>query len=87
MFGLCWKVLGENGVAVRHFGMPEQRTSHWRRQIVISLALLPIIHFWSVVAELSPLHLMDDVAGAGDDFLQLAADCLLSVADVPRKLA
>lgn len=51
-----WPVLegtGENGVAVRHFGMPEQQTSHWRRQIVrISLALLPI-HFWSVVAELS----------------------------------
>jgi Small-conductance mechanosensitive channel len=43
--------------------MPEQLTSHWRRQIVrISLALLPL-HFWSVVAELSPLHLMDDVLG------------------------
>lgn len=54
---------GENRVAVRHFGMPEQQTSDWRRQIVrISLALL-LIHFWSVVAELSPLHLMDDVLG------------------------
>ncbi|XPE43761.1 hypothetical protein ACNKHV_02500 [Shigella flexneri] len=59
----CAGRYGENGIAVRHFGMPEQQTSHWRRQIVrISLALLPI-HFWSVVAEFSPLHLMDDVLG------------------------
>ena len=61
-----WPVLesaGKDGVAVRHFNMPEKLTSHWRRQIVrISLALLPL-HFWSVVAELSPLHLMDDVLG------------------------
>mgnify|MGYP003366027938 FL=1 len=63
VFGLCWKVLEKDGVAVNHFNMPEQLTSHWRRQIVrISLALLPL-HFWSVVAELSPLHLMDDVLG------------------------
>lgn len=63
VFGLCWKVLEKEGVAVNHFGMPAQLTSHWRRQIVrISLALLPL-HFWSVVAELSPLHLMDDVLG------------------------
>ena len=41
VFGLCWKVLEKNGVAVRHFGMPGQQTSHWRRQIVrISLCLL-----------------------------------------------
>ncbi|MGQ7147240.1 hypothetical protein ACUOA8_51825, partial [Escherichia sp. SS-MK2] len=71
VFGLCWKVLEKNGVAVRHFGMPEQQTSHWRRQIVrISLALLPI-HFWSVVAELSPLHLMDDVLGQAMIFFNL----------------
>ena len=63
VFGLCWKVLEKDGVAVNHFNMPEQLTSHWRRQIVrISLALLPL-HFWSVVSELSPLHLMDDVLG------------------------
>ncbi|KIS42215.1 mechanosensitive channel MscK [Kosakonia radicincitans] len=63
VFGLCWKVLEKNGVAVSHFNMPAQLTSHWRRQIVrISLALLPL-HFWSVVSELSPLHLMDDVLG------------------------
>jgi len=63
VFGLCWKVLEKDGVAVSHFNMPAQLTSHWRRQIVrISLALLPL-HFWSVVAELSPLHLMDDVLG------------------------
>ncbi|WP_312689096.1 mechanosensitive channel MscK [Kosakonia sp.] len=63
IFGLCWKVLEKNGVAVNHFNMPEQLTSHWRRQIVrISLALLPL-HFWSVMSELSPLHLMDDVVG------------------------
>ncbi|MBG0668360.1 mechanosensitive channel MscK [Enterobacter roggenkampii] len=63
VFGLCWKVLEKDGVAVRHFNMPAQLTSHWRRQIVrISLALLPL-HFWSVVSELSPLHLMDDVLG------------------------
>lgn len=63
IFGLCWKVLEKDGVAVMHFNMPAQLTSHWRRQIVrISLALLPL-HFWSVVSELSPLHLMDDVVG------------------------
>jgi potassium efflux system protein len=63
VFGLCWKVLEKDGVAVNHFNMPAQLTSHWRRQIVrISLALLPL-HFWSVVSELSPLHLMDDVLG------------------------
>ncbi|MFN1129808.1 mechanosensitive channel MscK [Lelliottia nimipressuralis] len=71
VFGLCWKVLEKDGVAVRHFSMPEQLTSHWRRQIVrVSLALLPL-HFWSVVAELSPLHLMDDVLGQLAIFLNL----------------
>ena len=71
VFGLCWKVLEKDGVAIRHFGMPAQLTSHWRRQIVrISLALLPL-HFWSVVAELSPLHLMDDVLGQAMIFLNL----------------
>lgn len=63
VFGLCWKVLEKDGVAVKHFNMPPALTSHWRRQIVrLSLALLPL-HFWSVVSELSPLHLMDDVIG------------------------
>lgn len=71
VFGLCWKVLEKEGVAIRHFGMPAQLTSHWRRQIVrISLALLPL-HFWSVVAEQSPLHLMDDVLGQAMIFLNL----------------
>lgn len=71
VFGLCWKVLEKEGVAIRHFGMPAQLTSHWRRQIVrISLALLPL-HFWSVAAELSPLHLMDDVLGQAMIFLNL----------------
>ena len=71
VFGLCWKVLEKNGVAVRHFNMPEQLTRHWRRQIVrISLALLPL-HFWSVVSELSPLNLMDDVLGQFVIFLNL----------------
>ncbi len=63
VFGLCWKVLEKNGVAVSHFNMPAQLTSHWRRQIVrVSLALLPL-NFWSVISELSPLNLMDDVLG------------------------
>ena len=63
VFGLCWKVLEKDGVAVSHFTMPSQLTSHWRRQIVrVSLALLPL-NFWSVVSELSPLNLMDDVLG------------------------
>jgi potassium efflux system protein len=49
VFGLCWKVLEKDGVAVSHFNMPPQLTSHWRRQIVrVSLALLPL-NFWSVV--------------------------------------
>jgi len=40
VFGLCWKVLEKDGVAVSHFNMPSQLTSHWRRQIVrVSLAL------------------------------------------------
>lgn len=71
VFGLCWKVLEKDGVAIRHFGMPAKQTSHWRRQIVrISLALLPL-NFWSVVAELSPLNLMDDVLGQVVIFLNL----------------
>ena len=71
VFGVCWKVLEKNGVAVTHFSMPPKLTSHWRRQIVrISLALLPL-HFWSVEAELSPLHLMDDVLGQFAIFLNL----------------
>jgi potassium efflux system protein len=71
IFGLCWKVLEKNGVAVMHFNMQPKLTSHWRRQIVrISLALLPL-HFWSVEAELSPLHLMDDVLGQFAIFLNL----------------
>ncbi|MEW5559035.1 mechanosensitive channel MscK [Enterobacter asburiae] len=71
IFGLCWKVLEKDGVAISHFNMPPQLTSHWRRQIVrISLALLPL-HFWSVEAELSPLHLMDDVLGQFAIFLNL----------------
>ncbi len=71
--GRCWK----EGVAIRHFGMPAQLTSHWRRQIVrISLALLPL-HFWSVVAELSPLNLMDDVLGQAVIFLNLLVITLL----------
>lgn len=71
VFGLCWKVLEKNGVAVNHFNMPSQLTSHWRRQIVrVSLALLPL-NFWSVVSELSPLHLMDDVLGQFVIFLNL----------------
>ncbi len=77
VFGLCWKVLEKEGVAIRHFGMPAQLTSHWRRQIVrISLALLPL-HFWSVVAELSPLNLMDDVLGQAVIFLNLLVITLL----------
>ena len=71
VFGLCWKVLEKDGVAIRHFGMPAKQTSHWRRQIVrISLALLPL-NFWSVIAELSPLNLMDDVLGQVVIFLNL----------------
>lgn len=71
IFGLCWKVLEKEGVAVRHFNMPAQQTNHWRHQIVrISLALLPL-HFWSVAAELSPLHLMDDAIGQFVIFINL----------------
>ncbi len=80
MFGWSLTVLegaGKEGVAIRHFGMPAQLTSHWRRQIVrISLALLPL-HFWSVVAELSPLNLMDDVLGQAVIFLNLLVITLL----------
>ncbi|TLV23878.1 mechanosensitive channel MscK [Klebsiella indica] len=71
VFGLCWKVLEKDGVAVNHFTMPSRLTSHWRRQIVrVSLALLPL-NFWSVMSELSPLHLMDDVIGQCVIFLNL----------------
>jgi potassium-dependent mechanosensitive channel len=78
IFGLCWKVLEKDGVAIRHFTMPAQLTGHWRRQIVrISLALLPL-HFWSVVSELSPLHLMDDVLGQLVIFLNLVVIIILT---------
>lgn len=71
IFGLSWRILDDNGVAVKHFMMPAALTSHYRRQIVrISLALLPLL-FWSVVAELSPLHLMDDVLGQVMIFINL----------------
>lgn len=71
VFGLCWKVLEKDGVAVSHFNMPPQLTSHWRRQIVrVSLALLPL-NLWSVISELSPLHLMDDVLGQFVIFMNL----------------
>ena len=71
VFGLCWKVLEKDGAAVKHFNMPAQLTSHWRRQIVrVSLALLPL-NFWSVVSELSPLNLMDDVLGQFVIFVNL----------------
>ncbi|AXW92800.1 mechanosensitive channel MscK [Cronobacter sakazakii] len=71
VFGLCWRVLEKDGMAVSHFNMPATLTSHWRRQIVrVSLALLPLL-FWSVLAELSPLHLMDDVLGQSMIFLNL----------------
>ncbi|MDF7680367.1 mechanosensitive channel MscK [Enterobacteriaceae bacterium ESL0689] len=71
IFGLCWKVLENNGVAIRHFNMPPELTSHWRRQIVrITLALLPL-NFWSVLSELSPLSLMEDVLGQLVIFLNL----------------
>ncbi len=71
VFGLCWRILDKNGVAIHHFMMPENLTSHWRRQIMrISLALLPLL-FWSVVAELSPLYLMEDVFGQMVIFVNL----------------
>ncbi|VTM41498.1 potassium efflux system KefA protein / Small-conductance mechanosensitive channel [Klebsiella quasipneumoniae] len=87
VFGLCWKVLEKNGVAVSHFNMPAQLTSHWRRQIVrVSLALLPL-NFWSVISELSPLNLMDDVLGQLVIFFNLLLIAVLGLADVPGKLA
>lgn len=73
VFGLCWRVLEKDGVAVRHFGMPGPLTSHWRRQIVrVSLALLPLL-FWTVVGEHAPLDLMDDVLGQSMILLNLMA--------------
>jgi Small-conductance mechanosensitive channel len=80
VFGLSWKVLEKEGVAVTHFNMPPDLTRHWRRQIVrISLALLPL-HFWSVEAELTPLRLMDDVFGQFAIFLNLL---LISILIMP----
>ena len=71
VFGVCWRVLEKDGMAVSHFNMPAQLTNHWRRQIVrVSLALLPLL-FWSVMAELSPLNLMDDVLGQAIIFINL----------------
>ncbi|MDP0795374.1 hypothetical protein, partial [Klebsiella pneumoniae] len=63
VFGLCWKGLEKNGVAVNHFNMPAQLTSHWRRPVVrVSLALLPL-NCWAGISELSSLYLMVDVLG------------------------
>ncbi|WP_226568808.1 mechanosensitive channel MscK [Mangrovibacter yixingensis] len=71
VFGLSWRILDTDGVAVKHFMMPVNLTSHYRRQIIrISIALLPLL-FWSVVGELSPLHLMDDVLGQSIILLNL----------------
>ncbi|EJF29754.1 mechanosensitive channel MscK [Enterobacter sp. Ag1] len=63
VFGMAWRILSSRGLAVIWFNMPEHLTRHYRRQIVrISFALLPLL-FWSVVGEMSPLNLMDDVLG------------------------
>lgn len=87
VFGLCWKVLEKNGVAVNHFNMPAQLTSHWRRQIVrVSLAAAAaeflVGDFRTVAAEPDGRR-----AGAVGDFLQLTADRGAGLADVPGKLA
>ncbi|MBJ3814646.1 mechanosensitive channel MscK [Shimwellia pseudoproteus] len=77
VFGLCWRILEKDGVAIRHFSMPDARTSHWRRQIVrISLALLPLL-FWIVIGELTPLSLMDDVMGQFMMFINLLVIAVL----------
>lgn len=86
VFGLCWKVLEKNGVAVNHFNMPAQLTSHWRRQIVrvsgAAAAEFLVGDFRTVAAEPDGRR-----AGAVGDFLQLTADRGAGLADVPGKLA
>ncbi|XPE52259.1 hypothetical protein ACNKHX_02515 [Shigella flexneri] len=69
VFGLCWKVLEKNGVAVRQLGMPEQQTSRWRRRFTwVSVAAYP---FLVCGGRVFPLHLMDDVLGQAMIFLDL----------------
>ncbi len=49
------------GASFQHAGA--NLCAHYRRQTLrLGLALLPL-HFWSVLGEISPLHLMDDVLG------------------------
>ncbi|HKN04899.1 MAG TPA: mechanosensitive channel MscK [Buttiauxella sp.] len=63
VFGLTYRVLSSDGVAVRHFNMHPQLCSHYRRQLMrIGFALLPLL-FWSVLGERSPLHLVEDALG------------------------
>ncbi|MBK4715718.1 MULTISPECIES: mechanosensitive channel MscK [Tenebrionibacter/Tenebrionicola group] len=71
IFGVCWRVLEQKGVAEHHFMIPPTRVRHYRRQIVrISIALLPML-CWAVVGAHSPLHLMNDVLGQFMVFVNL----------------
>lgn len=71
VFGLCWKVLEK--MAWRYVILACQRSrpaTGAARSCVLAPALLPL-NFWSVIAELSPLNLMDDVLGQVVIFLNL----------------
>ncbi|QCT20175.1 mechanosensitive channel MscK [Jejubacter calystegiae] len=71
IFGLSWRVLEKEGVAVRHFMISPMNSRHYRRQMVrVSLALLPLL-VWAVIGGHSPLHLMNDVLGQFVIFLNL----------------
>jgi len=71
VFGLSLRVLTANGLAVTHFAVQPTLACHYRRQILrVSIAMVPLL-FWSVVVEMSPLHLLDDVLGQGMIFLNL----------------
>ncbi|UMX82945.1 hypothetical protein MJ561_07330 [Klebsiella pneumoniae] len=87
VFGLCWKVLEKNGVAVNHLpNMPAQLTrplaaADCSRQPGAAAAEFLVGDFRTVAAEPDGRR-----AGAVGDFLQLTADRGAGLADVPGKL-
>lgn len=80
VFGFTFRMLAPGGISERHFNIPSERCEHYRRQTLrLGLTLLPLI-FWSVLGEMAPLRLVEDVIGQVVVILTLA---LLSVLVFP----
>ena len=70
VFGLCWKVLEKMAWQFVILVCQRNRPATGAARSCVLAALLPL-NFWSVIAELSPLNLMDDVLGQVVIFLNL----------------